>query len=77
MHAMVRDMMPYHTRHLSDPRRRVAEARSLLDFLAASVPAAGGPYDLLLKAEQAEIGTLSDAYLFHEFLQDVNEAVLT
>jgi SAM-dependent methyltransferase len=75
MRGMIRDMMLYHTRHLSDPRRRVAEARSLLDFLAASVPAAGGPYDLLLKAEQAEIRTLSDAYLFHEFLEDVNEPV--
>ncbi|MCI0456885.1 MAG: class I SAM-dependent methyltransferase [Gemmataceae bacterium] len=72
MRGIVRDMMCYHTAPFADPATRVAQARSLLDFLARSVPADGSPYGLLLKNELAFVQRRSDSYLFHEFLEADN-----
>src|SRR5262249_5436251 len=66
MRGMLRDIMCYHSRHFTDPRERVGQARALLDFLARSVPRKGGPYGLLLKEEVELLRGKTDSYLLHE-----------
>jgi methyltransferase-like protein/2-polyprenyl-3-methyl-5-hydroxy-6-metoxy-1,4-benzoquinol methylase len=79
LRAMIRDMMLYHTRRLADPYERAARARTLLDFLAATVPAGArgkeNPYHALLQSELDLLRGAGDAYVVHEFLEDVNEPV--
>ncbi len=73
MRGMIRDMMRYHTAPLKDAAERVGQARGLLDFLAKSVAGEKDPYGLFLKSELEMLVQLSDAYLFHEHLEDFNE----
>jgi hypothetical protein len=65
--------MVYHTREFADAGTKVRQARSLLDFLAQSATS-GSPYSAVLKAELESIRTKDDAYLFHDHLEQVNDA---
>jgi len=81
MLGTVRDLMLYHTRNVIDPQMRVAQARAVLDFLAASTLAAshagGGPlaqaYASFLKSERKHIVSSTDSYVYHEELEEVND----
>lgn len=75
LRGMIRAMMCYHARHFTTPQIRVRQARNLLDFLAKSVGAEGGPYSSLLKSELEVIRNAGDPYLFHDHLEDVNDPV--
>src|SRR5262249_10891563 len=55
------------------PLERVGQARALLQFLANSVRSENTPYGLLLKQELETLQQHSDAYLYHEHLEDHNE----
>jgi methyltransferase-like protein/SAM-dependent methyltransferase len=77
---MVRGMMLYHTRGMTDPQVRAAQARALLDFLAESVPAENNAYGSYLKLyadflSGAKEGTRpkDDALLLHDELETINE----
>jgi methyltransferase-like protein/2-polyprenyl-3-methyl-5-hydroxy-6-metoxy-1,4-benzoquinol methylase len=70
--GMIRDMMMYHTRHLSIPQARAAQARALLDFLAQSVPTENNAYGIMLKNELDLLRKQKDYYLIHEHLEDAN-----
>src|SRR5258708_5167974 len=50
MLANIRDMMLYHTRNISDPAERVAQARGVLKFLSESGPTADHVRSHLLNA---------------------------
>lgn len=50
MLGALREMMLYHTRQITDPHERVAQARTLLQFLADSVPGSDDPYGTFLDA---------------------------
>lgn len=69
---MIRDMMLYHVRGLSEPKEQVAQARGLLDFLADSVPQ-DNTYGRLLKDEAELLRKQADSYLFHDHLEEANE----
>jgi SAM-dependent methyltransferase len=71
----VRDMMGYHTRRLTDPKARAAQARALLSFLARSVPVEGNAYGNLIREEEKALRDQLDAYLLHDQLEAVNEPV--
>jgi methyltransferase-like protein/SAM-dependent methyltransferase len=75
MRGMVRAMMGLHDRRFRDrpPLVRVGQARALLSFLVKSAPAGNGPYTLLLKEQLEMLEACSDAYLFHEHLEECNE----
>ena len=75
MREAIRHMMRYHVRSLSASSDRTAQAKALVDFLAAHVPAADGPYALLLQRELQLLQKTSADYLFHEHLEDVNQPV--
>ncbi len=75
LRAAIRDMMTYHVSRSPDdpPERRVGRARALLDFLARSARPGDGPYALLLRQHRELLRQHSDAYLFHEHLEERNE----
>jgi SAM-dependent methyltransferase len=75
MRGMIRDMMSYHAQRFSTSKRKVSQARALLDFLAESVSTKEGPYGLLLKQELELLRTKPDDYLLHEHLEEFNEPV--
>lgn len=75
MRAMVRDLMLYHAQQFAGPSHRVVQARKILDFLARAVQADRGPYGLLLRQELELLRNSQDSYLFHEHLEDCNEAI--
>ena len=72
--GMVRDMMSFHASQFQDAPTKVRQARALLDFLAQSIPA-NSAYGMTLKQVLDTIRPEADAYLFHEYLEDVNEPV--
>ena len=70
--GMLRDMMLYHSSQFQGATTRIREARGLLDFLAESAPTATA-YGMVLRQEVDIIRHKEDAYLFHDYLEDVNE----
>jgi methyltransferase-like protein/SAM-dependent methyltransferase len=79
MLGAVRDMMRYHTRHVTEPGARAAEARVLLDFLAGSELAEYTPHGGFLHAYlnfvKEHLMPKEDAFLLHDELSEVNEPV--
>jgi methyltransferase-like protein/SAM-dependent methyltransferase len=73
--AAVGEMMRFHTRGVRDPHERVAQARALLDLLAATAPTRRPAYSNLLKEEQERLRGRLDPFLLHDQLSDVNGAV--
>jgi len=72
MRGMIRDMMRFHALRFGTAAQRVHQARALLDFLAESARNDSGPYGTLLRAELDDISGQTDAYLYHEHLEEVN-----
>jgi methyltransferase-like protein/SAM-dependent methyltransferase len=82
MLGIIRDMMLYHTRELTDPEERATQARALLDFLAESVPAENSAYGSflntyvqLLQGELKGAHQRGNAFLLHDELEEVNEPI--
>ena len=75
MRGMIRDMMFYHAQKFPDPKRKVSQARALLDFLAESAPDKEGAYGTMLKQELKILRDKPDDYLLHEHLEEVNDPV--
>lgn len=77
MRGTIRDMMCHHIGRFAGepPARQVARARALLEFLARSAPAENSPYGLMLRQHVDLLRQHSDAYLFHEFLEENNQPV--
>jgi methyltransferase-like protein/SAM-dependent methyltransferase len=75
MRGMIREIMGFHARRFADPRERVRQARALLDFLAKVVGDRETIYGGLLRIEADMLQSASDAYLYHEHLEDVNHPV--
>jgi len=73
MRGMIRDMMVYHSKGFAGAPAKVAQARGLLDFLARSVPA-NTPYGMMVRQEAETMRNEPDAYLFHEHLEENNQA---
>jgi methyltransferase-like protein/2-polyprenyl-3-methyl-5-hydroxy-6-metoxy-1,4-benzoquinol methylase len=74
LRQMFRHMMRYHVRHLTEPARRVAEARNLLKVLA-DAHQRDHPIGLLLRGEFERLKSVPDAQMFHDDLADINEPV--
>ncbi len=72
LREMIRDLMWYHLRLITDPVRRLVGARQILAALIASIPAQQGGYCQFLSEEQALLERAGDAYLYHEHLEDEN-----
>ncbi len=73
LRGVVRDMMAFHVRDITDAATKVAQARALLDFLTRASCASNETYRRLLSDEAAILKSRDDGYLYHEHLEDVNE----
>ncbi|QDU30000.1 trans-aconitate 2-methyltransferase [Anatilimnocola aggregata] len=73
LRGMIRDIMTYRARKISNPAEKLRESRALLDFLAESVSTKGNAYGILLADEVNHIRPKQDWYLIHEYLEEVNE----
>jgi methyltransferase-like protein/ubiquinone/menaquinone biosynthesis C-methylase UbiE len=78
----IRDLMLYRTRGLDDPAERVAEARSIVTFLADSLAEDRSAYSAFVRAYAEEVmpklvdePAAADALLLHDELEAVNQPV--
>jgi SAM-dependent methyltransferase len=70
LRGIVRDLMQYHTSRDDDPKRRLAEARHVLDAVAGLSAGHAIPhYSALLQNEAHILGGCADYYIFHEHLE--------
>jgi methyltransferase-like protein/2-polyprenyl-3-methyl-5-hydroxy-6-metoxy-1,4-benzoquinol methylase len=71
---LVREMMLFHVRDLTEPEQRVQQARALIKFLAES-QAEPDPYRAFLKKELERITQYREAALYHDDLAEINSPV--
>jgi methyltransferase-like protein/SAM-dependent methyltransferase len=75
LRGALREMMLYHTRPLTTPGERVAQARAFLDFLGKATPEDAGPMATFVRSERDMLRGHGDSYVLHEHLEEHNEAV--
>lgn len=71
LREMIRHMMRYHIGQFDTTAKRIEQARALIDFLAESVSTTSY-YGQMLKSELDLVKRVSDWYLFHDHLEEVN-----
>ena len=75
LRGMVREMMADHARQFDGPAAQIQQARAFLDFLARGTPAQESAYALVLKDEADRLRNRGDSYLYHEYLEEVNQPI--
>ena len=71
--GIVRDMMFYRGMQFADPGARLAQAKSLVEFVAQASRGSDTPYQRLLQGELQHVGRMEDHYLHHEYLEENNQ----
>lgn len=71
--GIVRDMMFYRGMQFADSATQLAQAKSLVKFVAQASQGADTPYQRLLQSELKHIGQMEDYYLHHEHLEELNQ----
>jgi methyltransferase-like protein/SAM-dependent methyltransferase len=71
--GVVRQMMRMHTAHITDPTRKLQQARALLQLLQQVPGAAGDVYRPLLQSEIGRALLASDDLLYHDDLADISQ----
>lgn len=76
MLGTIREMMLYHTRHVTEPQARAAQARAFLGFLADSIPADSTPHGHFLHSYASYVRERlmpkEDGFLLHDELSEIN-----
>ncbi|MGE0758864.1 MAG: methyltransferase regulatory domain-containing protein, partial [Pirellulaceae bacterium] len=77
MRGVIRHMLSYHVGRYPDeaPDVQIGRARRLLDFLAHATSGRDRAYATLLQEQAELLRQHSDAYLFHEHLEEHNEPI--
>ena len=73
-HGLLREMMLFDASDGQSVSERVRRAREMLETLATAIPA-NAPHGALLRQDIERLRHESDAYLFHDHLEKVNEPV--
>jgi len=76
MRGMLRDILLYHTRRLQEPGERLRAACELLANLEPALAGLDAYSARYLRYEAAHLLQAHPSYLFHEYLESVNEPVL-
>jgi methyltransferase-like protein len=71
----MRVMMLFHAGTTGAAEGRIEGARAMLNFLAEAAPGGDTPYTRWLRELRESLGDRDDPYLFHEYLEAVNEPV--
>jgi methyltransferase-like protein len=75
MRGLVRGAMRFHGERFADPRQRTAEARNFIEFLEKAIPEKDSAYGKNLRDQIDFLGDQAESYVFHDFLEDVNEPI--
>ena len=70
--GVVRDLLRQHLDHNASPHEQVAQARSLLDFMIASLPDQEGIRTKLVIDECTALKNQADGYIYHDHLEPDN-----
>jgi methyltransferase-like protein/protein-L-isoaspartate O-methyltransferase len=70
--GIVRDMMLYRGMQFGDMTARLAQAKSLVEFIAQSARGDESPYKRLMQGELKHIAQVEDYYLHHDHLEANN-----
>jgi SAM-dependent methyltransferase len=70
----VRDAMLFHAREAATPRQRAEKARAFLAYLTEHAETADSPYRRALANEARIVAASADAFLLHDYMEEVNEA---
>lgn len=73
LRAGIRDMMLFHTRQFAAPRKRIEQARALVEFLSSVAQEPSGPYALSLVRERDMLRKMADAHVLHDQLERDNQ----
>ena len=73
--GIVRDMMLFRGMQFTEPATRLAQAKSLVEFVARSSPGSDDPYRKLLQSELDVLARSDDYYLHHDHLEENNHPV--
>lgn len=68
-----RELMRFHTRAIHNPAVKTKEARNILEFAIAAHPNATVERELL--KQELAANQMSDSFMYHDILSDVNEPV--
>ena len=69
----MRDGLRYRASQSAEPGDKVREAKAFLQMLAESPQFQLSPLGTMLKKELEYIKSRADAYVLHEYLEDINE----
>lgn len=75
LRAPVRDMMLYHVRNLKTPEERVQHGRNFVEFAARTYEGSDSSWARLVRDEAELLRINPDFYVFHEHLEETNQAV--
>lgn len=75
MRDMVRDMMLFHTRHLTDPKEKIGQARAITKFITDATPD-DTAYGKVMRYQRERIDKIYNEVLFHDDLNASAEAFL-
>jgi SAM-dependent methyltransferase len=73
--GMVREMLRYHAAALPEVAEQLVAAHELLSLLATSMRGRDTPFVKVINEELEQLDGLGDSYLFHEHLEEHNEAL--
>lgn len=73
--GIVRDMMLFRGLQFGDMAARLAQAKSLVEFVSQTARGDDDPYRRMLQAEFKHMGQMEDYYLHHDHLEENNHPV--
>jgi SAM-dependent methyltransferase len=73
MRGILREAMLFHAAEIADPAERLSAARRFLDFLAQHVWDTNSAFALYVREQRERLSREPDTYIFHEFLEEVNQ----
>jgi methyltransferase-like protein len=80
--AIIRELMQFHTRRVTGPARRAAEAKAALHFLVRSISTKNNPTGQMLQPYLAFLqkyeemwGDQADGFLLHDELAEINDPI--
>jgi methyltransferase-like protein/trans-aconitate methyltransferase len=74
-YKIFREMMKYHSSKMTATKDKIEQAKAVIHFAAEHVTHPLEPYGLFLRNNLEFISSLTEEYLFHEYLEEHNEAL--
>jgi methyltransferase-like protein/SAM-dependent methyltransferase len=76
MRGMLRDMLLYHAREATTPRERLARAYELFEMMDSATQGLDALSAKYLRTEIASLRKAHPSYLYHEYMEEINQPFL-